>query len=38
MSYGIATWTRLAGAAQGTFLDDLTTRMSSPTSTLILLL
>ena len=29
MSYGIATWTRIAGAAQGTFLDDLTTRMSS---------
>jgi hypothetical protein len=33
MSCSIVAHTRLAGSAQGTFLDDLTNRMSSPTST-----
>jgi hypothetical protein len=34
MSHGVAVNTRIAGAAQGNFLDDLTTRMSFPTSDL----
>lgn len=39
MSPGVAANTRLAGAAQGNFLDDLTNRMSfQPTSNLVLLL
>ena len=39
MSLGIAANTRLAGAAQGNFLDDLTNRMSfQPISDLVLLL
>jgi len=36
MSHGIAAHTRLAGAALGNFLDDLTNRMSFPTSSLVL--
>ena len=31
MSYGVAVNTQIAGAAQGNFVDDLTTRMSFPT-------
>ena len=38
MSHGIAVNTRIAGAAQGDFRDDLTTGMSFPTSDLDLLL
>ena len=38
MSYGVAVNTRIAGAAQGDFLDDLTTRVSFPTLDLVLLL
>jgi len=38
MSYGIAVNTRLAGGNRGTFLDDLTNRMSFQTSRLVLLL
>jgi hypothetical protein len=38
MSYGVAANTRIAGATDGTFLDDLTTGMSFPTSYLVLLL
>lgn len=33
MAYSVAANTRLAGAAIGNFLDDLTNRMSLPTST-----
>ena len=36
MSHGIAANTRLAGAAQGNFLDDLTNRMLFPTPSLVL--
>jgi hypothetical protein len=36
MSYGMAAHTRLAGSAQGNFLDDLTHRMSFLTSSLVL--
>ena len=32
MAYSIVAHTRLAGSVQGTFLDDLTNRMSLPTS------
>jgi hypothetical protein len=38
MSYGVAVNTRLVGAVYGDFLDDLTDRMSFPTSRLVLLL
>lgn len=37
MSHGVAINTRIAGAAQGDFLDDLTTRMSFPTPYVLLL-
>jgi len=33
MAYSVAANTRLAGSAKGNFLDDLTNRMSFPTST-----
>lgn len=32
MAYSVAANTRLAGSAQGNFLDDLTNRMSLPAS------
>ena len=38
MSYGVAVNTQIAGAAQGDFLDDLTTSMSFPTLYLVVLL
>ncbi len=38
MSYGVAVNTHLVGDACGDFLDDLTNRMSFPTSRLVLLL
>jgi len=38
MSHGVAINTRIAGAAQGDFRDDLTARMSFPISYLVLLL
>lgn len=38
MSYGVAVNTRLVGAVYGDFQDDLTNRMSFPTSRLVVLL